>query len=60
MEEFYRAPLAPYRPRLSFLSGYRVEPAERAWQRVAAGEVDPRPRSFDRRPDPDPRGAASR
>ncbi len=58
MEEFYRAPLAPYRPRLSFLSGYRIEPdAERAWQRVAAGEVDPTAEVLlDRRPDPDPRG----
>jgi hypothetical protein len=58
MEEFYRAPLAPYRPRLSFLSSYRVEPdAERAWQRVAAGEVDPTSEVLlDRRPDPDPHG----
>ena len=24
--DFYRAPLAPYRPRLSFVRGYRVEP----------------------------------
>ena len=58
MEDFYRAPLAPYRPRLSFLSGYRIEPdAERAWQRVAAGEIDPtKDVLLDRRPEPDPRG----
>jgi hypothetical protein len=56
MEEFYRAPLAPYRPRLSFLSGYRVEPdAERAWQRIAAGEIDlTKEVLLDRRPEPDP------
>ncbi|HEY1250874.1 MAG TPA: hypothetical protein VGH97_06765 [Thermoanaerobaculia bacterium] len=61
MEEFYRAPLAPYRPRLSFLSGYRVEPdAARAWQRVAAGEIDlTREVLLDRRPEPDPRGASA-
>src|SRR5262249_42567112 len=54
-----RAPLAPYRPRLSFLSGYRVEPdAERAWQRVAAGEGDPAPGGLpDPRPEPGPPGA---
>ena len=58
MEEFYRAPLAPYRPRLSFLSRYRVEPdAERAWRRVAAGEIDLTAEVLlDRRPEPDPRG----
>jgi hypothetical protein len=39
--DFFRAPLAPYRPRLSFVRAYRVEPnAERAWRRVAAGEID--------------------
>ena len=39
--EFYRAPIEPYRPRFSFLRSFRIEadPA-RAWQRVAAGEVD--------------------
>ena len=54
--EFYRAPLAPYRPRLSFVRSYRVEPdSARAWQRVASGGVDPaREVLLDRRPDPEP------
>ena len=54
--DFYRAPLEPYRPRFSFLRRYRIEPdAERAWQRVAAGEVDlAREVLLDRRPEPDP------
>jgi hypothetical protein len=54
--EFFRAPLAPYRPRLSFLHGYRVEPdAERAWDRVAAGQIDLTSEVLlDRRPVPDP------
>ncbi len=62
MEEFYRAPLAPYRPRLSFLTSYRVEPdAERAWKRVAAGEIDlTQEVLLDRRPEPDPRGEHAR
>jgi hypothetical protein len=54
--EFFRAPLAPYRPRLSFVRSYRVEadPA-RAWQRVASGDVDlTREVLLDRRPDPEP------
>ncbi|MEP6992869.1 MAG: hypothetical protein ABI968_00010 [Acidobacteriota bacterium] len=56
MGEFFRAPLAPYRPRLSFLRGYRIEPdAERAWERVAAGQVDLTSEVLlDRRPVPDP------
>ena len=56
---FYRAPLGPYRPRLSFVRGYRVEPdAARAWQRVAAGETDvAREVLLDRRPDLPPAGA---
>jgi hypothetical protein len=54
--EFFRAPLAPYRPRLSFLRAYRVEPdPERAWARIAAGEIDlTREVLLDRRPDPSP------
>ena len=37
--DFFRAPLAPYRPRLSFVGGYRVEPDPAlAWGRVAAGK----------------------
>jgi hypothetical protein len=39
--EFFRAPLAPYRPRLSFVRGYRVEPdPDRAWSLVSGGEID--------------------
>ncbi|HEX7252946.1 MAG TPA: YfhO family protein, partial [Thermoanaerobaculia bacterium] len=39
--EFFRAPLAPYRPRLSFVHGFRVEPnPDRAWDRVASGQID--------------------
>jgi hypothetical protein len=58
MEDFYRAPLAPYRPRLSFLSAYRVEPdAERAWRRVASGEIDLTSEVLlDRKPEPNPSG----
>ena len=60
--EFFRAPLAPYRPRLSFVRGYRVEPdSAAAWGRVAAGKVDvTREVLLDRRPDPDPAGAGER
>ncbi len=56
--DFFRAPLAPYRPRLSYVRGYRIEPdAERAWTRVASGEVDlTREVLLDRRPAPDPAG----
>jgi hypothetical protein len=56
--DFFRAPLAPYRPRLSFVRGYRLEPdAARAWRRVAEGQVDlTREVLLDRRPDPDPSG----
>ncbi len=46
----------PYRPRLSFVRSYRIEadPA-RAWQRVAAGEIDfAREVLLDRRPEPEP------
>jgi hypothetical protein len=54
--EFFRAPIAPYRPRLSFIHGYVVEPdPSRAWQSVAAGRVDlTREVVLDGRPDPDP------
>jgi len=50
--EFFRAPLSPYRPRLSFLRAYRVEPdGARAWDRVSAGEIDPTREVFlDRTP----------
>jgi len=54
--DFFRAPLAPYRPRLSYVRGYAVEPdAARAWSRIAAGSVDlTREVLLDRRPVPDP------
>jgi hypothetical protein len=54
--DFFRAPLAPYRPRLSYLHGYAIEPdADRAWSRIASGRVDlTREVLLDRRPDPDP------
>jgi hypothetical protein len=54
--EFSRAPLNPYRSRLSFVAGYRVEadPA-RAWARAARGELDwSRAVLLDREPDPRP------
>ncbi len=56
--DFYRAPLTPYLPRLSFVRGYRVEPdGRRAWARVAAGDVDlTREVLLDRRPVPAPAG----
>ena len=39
--EIFRAPINPYRPRFSFVTGYRIEPdAARAWARVARGETD--------------------
>ncbi|HLN58758.1 MAG TPA: YfhO family protein [Thermoanaerobaculia bacterium] len=54
--EFSRAPLNPYRPRLSFVSGYRIEtdPA-RAWDRAARRELDwSREVFLGREPDPRP------
>ena len=40
--ETYRAPINPFRPRLSFVGAFGVEPdANRAWQRVARGQTDP-------------------
>ncbi len=54
--EFFRAPVAPYRPRLSFVRGYRVEPdSEQAWSRVSKGEIDLAREVFlDREPRPSP------
>jgi len=54
--DFFRAPLAPYRPRLSYVRGYAVEPdPDRAWSRVASGSVDlTREVLLDRHPIPDP------
>ncbi|MDQ5856932.1 MAG: YfhO family protein [Acidobacteriota bacterium] len=53
---FFRAPLAPYRPRLSFARTYRVDgDAERAWRRATAGEIDlGREVLLDRDPSPRP------
>jgi hypothetical protein len=60
--DFFRAPLAPYRPRLSFLRSYRLEPdPARAWARIAAGEIDlTREVLLDRRPDPNPGNGEAR
>jgi hypothetical protein len=57
---FFRAPIAPYRPRLSFARSYRVEPdAERAWSRAASGDVDvAREVLLDREPSPRPPAGA--
>jgi len=58
--DFFRGPVAPYRPRLSFVRGYRIEvdPA-RAWDRAASGGIDiTREVVLDRRPEPDPGGSA--
>jgi hypothetical protein len=59
VDSFFRAPLAPYRPRLSFVRSYRLEAdPRRAWHRAAAGDVDvAREVLLDR--DPSPRPAAA-
>jgi hypothetical protein len=54
--EFFLAPLNPYRSRLSFVTGYRLEsdPA-RAWDRVTRGDIDwSREVFLDREPEPRP------
>lgn len=39
--EIYRAPINPYRPRLSFAGSFKIEPdAAKAWSRAARGETD--------------------
>jgi hypothetical protein len=39
--EIFRAPINPFRPRLSFVAAWRVEPdAARAWARAADGQTD--------------------
>src|SRR5262249_60081045 len=52
--DYYRVPVAAYRPRLSFVRGYRVEAdAQRAWSRIANGELDVTREVFlDREPTP--------
>ncbi|HTO75515.1 MAG TPA: hypothetical protein VMQ61_05515 [Thermoanaerobaculia bacterium] len=54
--DFFRAPLNPYRPRLSFTSVYSVETdAGRAWARAASAEGDEGRRVFlSREPSPRP------
>jgi hypothetical protein len=53
--EFSRAPLNPYRSRLSFVPGYRIEPdPARAWDRASRGELIGRARFLDREPSPRP------
>jgi len=56
VDGFFRAPLAPYLPRLSWVRGYVVDAdADRAWARIATGDVDlTRAVVLDRRPVPDP------
>jgi hypothetical protein len=59
--EFSRAPLNPYRSRLSFVPGYRIEADRaRAWARAARGELDwSREVFLDREPRPAPGGKRS-
>jgi hypothetical protein len=53
--DFYRAPVNPYRPRVSFARGFSLEPdAARAWQRAAATDADARRVVLDRAPVPAP------
>jgi hypothetical protein len=62
VEEFFRAPINPYRPRLTFVSGFRIEadPA-RAWSRAARAEADwSREISLDREPEPPLRAGGKR
>ena len=61
MSSFW-APLNPYRPRVSLVRQYAVEPdAERAWTRVARGESDwSRQVLLDREPSPRPGPASGR
>jgi hypothetical protein len=60
--EFFRAPLNPYRLRVSFVSDYRVEKgAEAAWSRVAEGRSDwSRSVLLDREPVPRPEAGPGR
>ena len=54
VDDFYRAPINPYRPRLSFVPAWRVEAdPSRAWSRAARAESDwTREVSLDRAPEP--------
>lgn len=61
VDSFFRTPLAPYRPRLSFARSYRVEPdSDSAWRRAASGEVDlGREVLLDSEPSPRPAAGAA-
>ena len=52
VDEFFRAPINPYRPRLSIVPAWRVETdPSRAWGRAARGEADwTREVTLDREP----------
>ncbi|HEY6050589.1 MAG TPA: YfhO family protein, partial [Thermoanaerobaculia bacterium] len=53
--DFYRAPINPYRPRVSFARGFSIEPAaDRAWARAAGAGADGRRVVLDRQPAPAP------
>jgi len=54
--DFFLAPLNPYRPRLSFVSSYRVERgADKAWDSAVARDRDPAGEVLlDREPSPRP------
>src|SRR5262249_13011126 len=54
VDEFFRAPVNPFRPRLSFVQSWKVEPdPSRAWSRAARAEADwSRQVSLDREPGP--------
>jgi hypothetical protein len=60
--EFYRAPINPYRPRLSFARDAAVEPdARKAWTAIAGGTANWQSRVFvDREPSPRPLPGSSR
>jgi hypothetical protein len=60
--DFFLTPLNPYRPRLSFVSSYRIEPdAAKAWLEIASGKVDwSREVLLDREPDPRPSAGGKR
>jgi hypothetical protein len=60
--DFFLTPLNPYRPRLSFVSSYRVEAnPQKAWREVASGGIDwSREVLLDREPAPRPDAGGKR
>jgi hypothetical protein len=53
--DFYRAPINPYRPRLSFARTFAVErDAAAAWSRASRPDADPKRVFLDRTPSPAP------